>query len=41
MIAVATLYGPSYRFAEQLSPRLGPDFAAFVAAQGRLLTSTS
>ncbi len=41
VIAVATLYGPSYRFAERLSPRLGPEFAAFVAAQGRLSTSTS
>lgn len=28
-IAVATLYGPSYRFAEQLSPDLGNQFAAF------------
>ncbi len=28
-IAVATLYGPSYRFAEQLSPHLGNQFAAF------------
>jgi len=32
-IAVATLYGPSYRFAEQLSPELGSQFAAF--ARGR------
>ena len=29
-IAVATLYGPSYRFAEQLDPKLGGQFAAFV-----------
>jgi DNA-binding IclR family transcriptional regulator len=29
-IAVATLYGPSYRFAEQLSPHLGRQFASFV-----------
>jgi DNA-binding IclR family transcriptional regulator len=28
-IAVATLYGPSYRFAQQLSPDLGDQFAAF------------
>jgi DNA-binding IclR family transcriptional regulator len=29
-VAVATLYGPSYRFAEQLDPGLGGEFAAFV-----------
>jgi len=29
-IAVATLYGPSYRFAEQRDPDLGNVFAAFV-----------
>jgi DNA-binding IclR family transcriptional regulator len=29
-IAVATLYGPSYRFAERLDPGLGTRFAAFV-----------
>ncbi|HZB43369.1 MAG TPA: IclR family transcriptional regulator [Ilumatobacter sp.] len=29
-IAVATLYGPSYRFAEQLDAQLGNQFAAFV-----------
>jgi DNA-binding IclR family transcriptional regulator len=29
-IAVATLYGPSYRFAERLDPGLGNRFAAFV-----------
>lgn len=29
-IAVATLYGPSYRFAEQLAPELGEQFASFV-----------
>jgi IclR family pca regulon transcriptional regulator len=31
-VAVATLYGPSYRFAEQLAPDLGRQFAAFVEA---------
>lgn len=30
-IAVATLYGPSYRFAPELRPSLGPEFADFVA----------
>lgn len=29
-IAVATLYGPAYRFAEQLAPQLGRQFATFV-----------
>jgi DNA-binding IclR family transcriptional regulator len=29
-IAVATLYGPSYRFAEQLAPKLGSQFATLV-----------
>ena len=29
-VAVATLYGPSYRFAEQLDPQLGRKFATFV-----------
>jgi DNA-binding IclR family transcriptional regulator len=29
-VAVATLYGPSYRFAEHLDPDLGDQFAAFV-----------
>jgi DNA-binding IclR family transcriptional regulator len=29
-VAVATLYGPSYRFAEQLDPQLGRTFASFV-----------
>jgi DNA-binding IclR family transcriptional regulator len=29
-VAVATLYGPSYRFAEQLDPQLGDQFATFV-----------
>lgn len=29
--AVATLYGPSYRLAEELRPDLGAEFAAFVA----------
>jgi IclR family acetate operon transcriptional repressor len=32
-VAIATLYGPSYRFAESLRPDLGPDFAAFVTAR--------
>jgi DNA-binding IclR family transcriptional regulator len=32
-IAVATLYGPSYRFAEQLDPELGAQFAALVGAR--------
>jgi DNA-binding IclR family transcriptional regulator len=32
-VAVATLYGPSYRFAEQLDRRLGEEFAAFVLAR--------
>jgi IclR family KDG regulon transcriptional repressor len=27
LVAVATLYGPSYRFAESLTPELGPEFA--------------
>ncbi len=31
LVAVATLYGPSYRFAETLHPELGAEFAAFVA----------
>ena len=31
LLAVATLYGPSYRFAESLQPDLGAAFAAFVA----------
>lgn len=31
LVAVATLYGPAYRFAEQLQPELGADLAAFVA----------
>jgi DNA-binding IclR family transcriptional regulator len=35
VVAVATLYGPSYRFAERLSPYLGPQFAAFVAERTR------
>jgi DNA-binding IclR family transcriptional regulator len=30
-IAVATLYGPSYRFSEQRAPHLGREFASFVA----------
>lgn len=36
-IAVATLYGPSYRFAEQRSPELGPAFADFVAQRSAAL----
>lgn len=32
LVAVATLYGPSYRFAETLHPELGAEFATFVAA---------
>jgi DNA-binding IclR family transcriptional regulator len=31
LLAVATLYGPSYRFSEALQPDLGREFAAFVA----------
>jgi DNA-binding IclR family transcriptional regulator len=31
LLAVATLYGPSYRFAESLQPGLGAELAAFVA----------
>lgn len=31
LLAVATLYGPSYRFSEALQPELGREFAAFVA----------
>ncbi len=30
LIAVATLYGPAYRFAESLTPTLGEEFAALV-----------
>jgi DNA-binding IclR family transcriptional regulator len=36
-IAVATLYGPSYRFAEQLAPQLGNEFAAFVATRSQAI----
>jgi DNA-binding IclR family transcriptional regulator len=36
-IAVATLYGPSYRFAEQLSPDLGAAFAGFVRERAAVL----
>jgi DNA-binding IclR family transcriptional regulator len=32
-IAVATLYGPAYRFAEQLDPKLGNQFAELVRAR--------
>jgi DNA-binding IclR family transcriptional regulator len=37
LIAVATLYGPSYRFAETLRPDLGREFAEFVAARSAVL----
>jgi DNA-binding IclR family transcriptional regulator len=33
LVAVATLYGPSYRFAETLTPRLGAEFAQLIAAR--------
>jgi DNA-binding IclR family transcriptional regulator len=33
LVAVATLYGPSYRFAESLTPRLGEEFAALVRSR--------
>ena len=36
-VAIATLYGPSYRFAESLSPDLGRRFADFVAARSSSL----
>jgi DNA-binding IclR family transcriptional regulator len=36
-VAVATLYGPSYRFAEHLSPDLGREFADFVARRSSAL----
>lgn len=36
-IAVATLYGPSYRFAETLGPALGAEFAAFVSERATAL----
>jgi DNA-binding IclR family transcriptional regulator len=29
-VAIATLYGPSYRFAESLRPSLGEEFADFI-----------
>lgn len=38
-IAVATLYGPSYRFAESIRPELGADLAAFVADRAATLVS--
>jgi DNA-binding IclR family transcriptional regulator len=37
-VAVATLYGPSYRFAEQLDRRLGHQFAAFVRERTAAVT---
>jgi DNA-binding IclR family transcriptional regulator len=40
LVGVATLYGPSYRFAEALHPTLGPAFAELVAERtANLLTS--
>ena len=40
LLAVATLYGPSYRFAESLQPNLGREFAAFVGERsGALLVA--
>ena len=36
-IAVATLYGPSYRFAEHLAPELGASFASFVSERAAAL----
>lgn len=33
LVAVATLYGPSYRFAEALHPGLGAELAAYVAGR--------
>jgi IclR family acetate operon transcriptional repressor len=35
LLAVATLYGPSYRFAESLTPRLGSEFTRLVSATAR------
>jgi DNA-binding IclR family transcriptional regulator len=37
-VAVATLYGPSYRFAEQLDRRLGDQFAVFVRERTAAVT---
>lgn len=36
-VAVATLYGPSYRLSEQLLPELGAQFASFVRARNPLV----
>jgi len=36
-VAVATLYGPSYRFAEQLDPQLGRNFATFVRERSAVI----
>ncbi len=36
-VAVATLYGPSYRFAEELDPSLGREFSEFVQARSSAL----
>jgi IclR family pca regulon transcriptional regulator len=33
LLAVATLYGPAYRFAESLTPELGAEFAALVKSR--------
>jgi IclR family acetate operon transcriptional repressor len=38
-VAVATLYGPSYRFAEQLSPELGRAFSELVGDRSAALFS--
>ena len=40
LLAVATLYGPSYRFAESLQPNLGAEFAAFVAQRAAPLVGS-
>ncbi len=37
LLAVASLYGPAYRFAEALLPKLGADFARFVATRSEAL----
>lgn len=38
MVAVATLYGPSYRLNSESCPTLGPALAAFVTDRTRMLT---
>jgi DNA-binding IclR family transcriptional regulator len=40
LAAVATLYGPAYRFAEQLQPELGAALAAFVAERAGRVSRT-